>query len=246
MDLAFEAYAADDADDLAPRSFARPVDRAAQADAPLPPTSSYTPRRNRGAIAAVVLAHGVALYALIHFDVIAIRRAVPQRLAVTMVEVPPPPPPHEAARVAPSPKIETPIVAPPPIVALQAPPPPVIVAPPPPAPVLAPPAAAAPVVAMGTPGPVAADIMADVLDAPAPRFPAESRRLRESGTVRLRVVVSIEGRVADLTIAKSSGFDRLDKAALEAVRRWRFRPRVVAGTAAEAVGFVPVTFNPPH
>ena len=249
MDMALGAFAGDDAIDRAPRSFVRRSASVPTASpATLPASSSYTPRANRGAIVAVVLAHVAALWAMIHFDVIAIRRTPPQKLAVTMVEVAPPPPPHEEARVAPATKIETPVVAPPPVVALQPPPSPVIAAPPPPEPAVAPPAAPAPVAvaAPASPGPVAADILADVLDAPPPRFPAESRRLRESGTVRLRVVVSAGGRVAEVTVAKTSGFDRLDKAAMEAVRRWRFRPRVVAGSAAEAIGFVPVTFNPPH
>ena len=210
--------------------------------------SGYAPRRNPVAIGLVVAAHCVGLWALIHFDMVSIGRHKPQSLAVTMVEVAPPPPPHAPSppRTA-TPKATVALAAPPPVIALAAPaPPPLIVAPPAPAPapITAP---APPVVATVAPlAPAPVNLMADLLDAPAPRFPAESRRLRESGTVRLRLTVSAEGRVSAVEVARSSGFDRLDQAAADAVRRWRFRPRLVGGVATEVIGFVPVTFNPPH
>ena len=55
-----------------------------------------------------------------------------------------------------------------------------------------------------------------------PVYPATSRRLGEEGTTRLRVMVDQNGRPGQVQIAASSGFARLDQAAIEAVKRWRF------------------------
>jgi protein TonB len=55
-----------------------------------------------------------------------------------------------------------------------------------------------------------------------PAYPPASRRAGEEGTVRLKVLVDETGRPKDVQIAQSSGFSRLDDAAKQAVRRWRF------------------------
>ena len=61
-------------------------------------------------------------------------------------------------------------------------------------------------------------------DNPPPRYPRTARRRRYEGTVMLEVLVSIQGRVRDLRLAESSGYDILDEAAVEAVRDWSFEP----------------------
>jgi protein TonB len=55
-----------------------------------------------------------------------------------------------------------------------------------------------------------------------PTYPSASRRAGEEGTVRVKVLVDQKGRPSQVEVAKSSGFARLDEAALEAVRKWRF------------------------
>lgn len=55
-----------------------------------------------------------------------------------------------------------------------------------------------------------------------PVYPATSRRQGEEGTVRLRVLVDESGRPRDVNVLTSSGFPRLDQAAIDAVKRWRF------------------------
>ena len=55
-----------------------------------------------------------------------------------------------------------------------------------------------------------------------PTYPSASRRAGEEGTVRLKVLVDEKGRPRDVTLANSSGSARLDQAAMDAVRRWRF------------------------
>lgn len=65
---------------------------------------------------------------------------------------------------------------------------------------------------------------AGFLNNPKPRYPAISRRLGERGKVLLEVLILTDGSVGEIAVKTSSGFPRLDSAALEAVRRWRFQP----------------------
>ncbi|MDP5142786.1 energy transducer TonB [Rheinheimera baltica] len=64
-----------------------------------------------------------------------------------------------------------------------------------------------------------------------PLYPQLSRKLREQGTVVLQLTVLASGKVADVTVAQSSGYARLDKAALLAVQHWRYQPAQRGGQA---------------
>jgi protein TonB len=64
-----------------------------------------------------------------------------------------------------------------------------------------------------------------------PLYPQLSRKLREQGTVVLQLTVLASGKVADVTVAQSSGYARLDKVALLAVQHWRYQPAQRAGKA---------------
>lgn len=197
------------------------------------------------AIAAIVLVHLLGLWALMALDVIHVARTQPKPLVMTLIpDTPPPPAAPPPAEVRPDIPPPTTVVVPVPEV--KAPTPPVAIAvttvAPPPAPSAAPAAPAA------APAPEAAPITppsanAATLNNPAPRYPIEARRKHEEGTVRLRVVITVEGRVKEIGIAASSGHDSLDEAALAAVRRWRFVPGMQAGRPVEAVGFVPIPFR---
>lgn len=81
-----------------------------------------------------------------------------------------------------------------------------------------------------------------MIAATPPRYPQESRRKREQGTVLLLVLLAADGRVADVSISQSSGFDRLDKAALAAVRHWRWSPTRRGGAAVMVRGLVEIPF----
>ena len=78
-----------------------------------------------------------------------------------------------------------------------------------------------------------------------PVFPRESARKREYGTVVLRVLVDTLGRPADIQIERSSGYSRLDTAALKCVEKFLFRPYEVRGVAQPAQVLIPVGFDPP-
>ncbi|MEO7470063.1 MAG: energy transducer TonB [Sphingobium limneticum] len=84
---------------------------------------------------------------------------------------------------------------------------------------------------------------ADYLNNPPPRYPPGSRRLREEGEVLLKVLVSPAGRSREVLIARSSGHARLDDAAQNAVRRWRFTPARQEGSPVTAWVLVPLTFS---
>jgi protein TonB len=51
-----------------------------------------------------------------------------------------------------------------------------------------------------------------------------SRRLRQEGTVLLEVLILKNGTVGEVRLKRTSGYSRLDNAALEAVRGWHFVP----------------------
>jgi protein TonB len=76
-----------------------------------------------------------------------------------------------------------------------------------------------------------------------PTYPSGARRAGIQGTTLLGVFVGADGRVADVVVKQSAGHPDLDRAATEAVRRWRFEP---ARRGAEAVAMwveLPVEFH---
>lgn len=81
------------------------------------------------------------------------------------------------------------------------------------------------------------------LNNPAPEYPRMSRRLGEQGKVMLNVLVSVTGSPETVEILKSSGFERLDEAALNAVKHWRFEPARKGGKAVSAYVHVPMPFS---
>jgi protein TonB len=94
----------------------------------------------------------------------------------------------------------------------------------------------------GTPSWVEPSADADYLKNPPPAYPRTSRRMGEQGTVIVRVFISSQGLPEKAEVRTSSGFARLDQAALEAVQRWRFVPGRRSGTP-EAMWFnIPVRF----
>ena len=75
-----------------------------------------------------------------------------------------------------------------------------------------------------------------------PSYPALSRRLGEQGKVVLRVFIGAEGRAQKAEIKQSSGFDRLDQAALRTVLDWRYVPGKHAGVPQAMWFDVPISF----
>jgi protein TonB len=83
---------------------------------------------------------------------------------------------------------------------------------------------------------------ADYLNNLKPAYPPMSRRLGEQGKVVVRVLIGADGVPQTPEIKQSSGFDRLDQAALNTALRWRYVPGKRNGVA-EAMWFnVPINF----
>lgn len=73
--------------------------------------------------------------------------------------------------------------------------------------------------------------------------PLMSKRLRESGIVHLRVVVDARGLPREITLAKSSGFARLDEQALQDMRGARFVPQTENGQPVEWEVITPLSYE---
>ncbi len=98
--------------------------------------------------------------------------------------------------------------------------------------------AAAPAVAT-----TAAKVDANYLDNPKPVYPPLSRKAGEQGKVVLRVYVEASGAASKVDVSSSSGFERLDRSAANAVSRWKFVPARQGSEAVAASVLVPIVFS---
>lgn len=152
-----------------------------------------------------------------------------------------------AARPTPAPApFMAPAPAPAPAPAVVAAPAPAAVAAPatpaPPAPAPAPAAPPAPPAPPAAPRTVSVSEIA-FLTPPVLEYPFASRRAREQGQVRVRLLVDPQGRPQQLELLRSSGFARLDEAALAAVRATRFKPYLDNGVAQAVRVVMPLDFE---
>ena len=178
-------------------------------------------------IAFVIALHAAALLALLIPAVAPpAEKEQERRTSVVIVDAPPP-----VKNLAP-PKT-TPLPPPP-----EAPP--VDVAEPRPTDIVTPPSPPAP------PAPIA-DVAATVdissKNMNPPRYPPAAARAGIEGTVILIIDVDANGNVTNVAVEKSSRNRDLDRAAMEAARKWRFNPSVVNGQKAAGRVRVPVDFN---
>ena len=107
------------------------------------------------------------------------------------------------------------------------------------------PAAAASGIGHNAPAPAKVELpsaSADYLDNPKPAYPPLSRRLREEGKVVLRVLIEADGSASRAEIRSSSGYERLDQAALQTVLRWRYLPAKRNGVPESMWFNVPINF----
>lgn len=216
-----------------------------------------TPSQRTTAIAAtVLLLHGGGLWAL---QSGLMRRAieiiVPAELLSQLIEPPQPkvepPPPQPMVPVKPTVHTPTPPSAPQPVAVndpTPAPNAPIgITTPQPPLPPIATPVAVA-TIASAAPTPPAPPKVelpssdADYLNNPKPAYPPVSKKLGEQGRVIVRVLIGVDGSPQKAELRSSSGFDRLDLAAVNTVLKWRYVPGKRNGVV-EAMWFnVPINF----
>lgn len=74
-----------------------------------------------------------------------------------------------------------------------------------------------------------------------PQYPTIARETKTQGTVRLRAIISREGRITSLEVL--SGHPFLVKAALDAVQQWRYRPTLLDGETVEVETSITVIFR---
>ena len=245
---AAERFIADDAaSSVSPLHSPTPSPSIKLPEVPATNASRYGERRqiNLPTILLIILIHGVLIFALIHArqHVQYVREA---RLSVVNLMPPPPPP---AAETPPPPPSAPPVVAPPPLVQVPVPPVPIATTPdpspvpvPPTPVVIRAPVLAAPTVPASPSTVQGGDLATQMVAGKPPRYPIESRRKREQGTVILSLTLGVDGAVESLTIAQSSGFSRLDAAAREAVRSWRWKPMIRNGQPVRVKGVVEIPF----
>lgn len=157
---------------------------------------------------------------------------------------PAPPAPRQTSTPTPQPA-PTPIATP--VVQASPSPAPVVAAEPAPTPA---PAAAAPAAASTVAAPAVAaaprielpSTDAAYLHNPKPAYPSLSKRLGEQGKVVVRVLIGVDGTAQQAEIKATSGFERLDQAALNTVRQWRYVPGKRNGVPETMWFNVPINF----
>lgn len=86
---------------------------------------------------------------------------------------------------------------------------------------------------------------AEYLTGEKPPYPKRAERNGWEGTVLLTLLINANGEVEKVEIAKTSGYEILDRRACESVGAWRFKPARHNGVAIAATVQQPVIFRPP-
>lgn len=188
-----------------------------------------------GVVAAIAMTAGMGVV----FTSMNVNAQKKAEVGMELVMLPPPPPPPvieepeppkvEVVEETPAPPNPPPLVAP--DIDIIPAEPPVITAPvadPAPLPEPLPVAPSPPVESRTTP---------KLLGGAKPDYPSASRRNGEAGTTQLQLCINAAGRVTSASVAGTSGFQRLDDAALKWIRNERFAPAKVNGIAQPTCGY---------
>ncbi|MCR5884746.1 energy transducer TonB [Rhizobacter sp. J219] len=202
----------------------------------------------RAVVAAIAAVHVMGIYGIL--QVPAVRASVLEAAPIFVdllappappVPAPPPPPPLKPVLKRPEPPLITtaPSPAPAPFEAAPAPEVPV-----PPAPVVAeaPTAPPAPPAPPPPPKIIPAEAV-QYLVRPVGEYPRMSIRMGETGLVMVRVYIDEGGMPRQVVVEKSSGFPRLDEAAVVAVRGARFKPYLFNGAPTAGWARIPIPFE---
>jgi len=77
----------------------------------------------------------------------------------------------------------------------------------------------------------------------APQYPREAARARINGWVQLEVLVNADGSVRSARVLDAKPKGLFDAAAVTAVLRWKFKPRIVDGQPVAQRGSQRIEFN---
>ena len=198
-----------------------------------------TPRKYVIGLTAVVVLHGLLFWAINSGLARKFVKVIKGPVEAVLLEeakpdIPPPPPPPPPPKNLPPPPpayvppAEIQVAAPSPVNAIAAvsntPQP---VAPPSPSPSPLP----SPVQSTPQPAspPVQTSAVISASSCEKPDYPSASKRLEEEGTVQLKFLVGVDGKVIESAIEKSSGFRRLDEAARAGLSKCQFKPATLDG-----------------
>jgi protein TonB len=90
---------------------------------------------------------------------------------------------------------------------------------------------------------VVEDALPEYSENPPVAYPRRARRRGYEGMVLLEVLVNKKGKVDDLRILSSSGYDILDRSAVKSVKTWSFKPARKGKETIEMWVKVPVRFQ---
>lgn len=200
---------------------------------------------------AIVLAHMGLAYALQHGLVSQVAQLLPREVVMTLIQPETAVPEQSKPKIVQSKKTLTQVttaVTPPktPIVTTNnTPNEQAIVAAATEAPVVSAKAEVATQTPTGTPSPAPIKTVSAVeyIRAPKAEYPRVSRRMGEEGKVTLRVLVNEKGYAEKVDIQKSSGFQRLDEAARNALMQAIFKPYLEDGKALAMIATATINFS---
>ncbi len=215
--------------------------------------ASFDKKRNKFApLMAIVVLHIAGFYAIQSGLLSRVVTAAMPTITTISIIAPPAPPKPPAPSVPKTVELSAPVpraVIPPlPLIAV-APSEPTITPPQPTRAEAAPVAAAAPT-APSTPSPTPPApstprtvSSVEYIKAPQLIYPNLSRRLGESGTVVLRILINEKGLPEQILIQKSTGYNNLDEAGRQAAQRALFKPMIENGKPVPVYVLVPLTFQ---
>ncbi|WP_163371708.1 energy transducer TonB [Endozoicomonas acroporae] len=83
----------------------------------------------------------------------------------------------------------------------------------------------------------------EIRDWVQPRYPKLAQRRNQQGVVMLDVIVDERGRPITIDVLESSGYPLLDRAAIDAVKRWSFKPEQRNSQFVKSRVHIPVAFE---
>lgn len=86
------------------------------------------------------------------------------------------------------------------------------------------------------------DVRPTPIKTPPPEYPFELKRTGVTGVVAVKVLIDEKGAVAECIVAKSTHPD-FEKPALDAVKKWKFKPAQKAGEPVKAWLMIPLQFQ---
>ncbi|ABV88834.1 energy transducer TonB [Shewanella pealeana] len=76
-----------------------------------------------------------------------------------------------------------------------------------------------------------------------PKMPLAGRKFKQGGRVLLRLIVEADGVVSQAEVLEAKPKQVFDQSAIEAARKWRFKPAVLSGEAVKVFVDVPINFK---